>query len=533
MLLSPTVDTIRVMSTHQQSFLLAGAMLCGMVALLLGAPPTAAGDPPATTTAPALLPLPDAASQAENLAVLKRVFKDEYAKHTPPQRQTLARTLLTQAAQDKVQPPMQYVMLQQAAELSANAGDAEIACKAIDVSAGVFSIDALQLKVHALAQASSSATTGNDWEGIVNAGLPLLESAVREEQFAQGQAAAQLVENAAVNSKHVGLLSVVQAHTTEFHTIFDAHTAAQAALSTLAAHSQDGPANRNAGIYDCFVRGDWSGGLMHLAEGSDETLKALAVKELAGPQEPLRQLELADRWWDQAETHTGWMQRTIREHACAWYHIAAKSLNGVTLARLNQRLNVNLSATTAPYQKTVNLLALLDPRQDTVEGQWRISNGVLASDDTRNARIAFPYEPPEEYDLRIEFARVQHAGSMAVLLSQHGIPFGWAMGLGNNRACRFESINRRAHAGNPTEVHCELQSDRKYVLLLQVRKDGVTALLDGKLLNQYKTDYKELSRYAPWRMPNEKAIGLGSSGGALLVAGAELVEIGAAGKQLR
>lgn len=471
--------------------------------------------------------------QRESLSTLKRVLKDEYNQHAPEQRQALAKMLWQQATLDKNPPPMRFVMLHQAIELATGTGDAALAFQAADALAQIFALDLLELKVSVLVQAAARAQSLNQWEAITNLGLPLLDCAVREERYALGQKTAQIAEAAAAKSKHVELVALVQTRLVEFHILLTACTTAQAALTVLDQHPLDGPANLSAGRYACFVRGDWPAGLVHLAQCSDEALKTLAIREMVQSDDPIHQLELADRWWEMGENYKGWMQRTIRDHAAAWYHTALGNLNGVTLARISQRIKVNATVTTAPFENTVNLLALVDPARDAVAGIWKAPNGVLASDDIHHARLAFPYEPPEEYDLRLEFVVAQKGGSLAVLLSQHGTPFGWAMGVQTNHLCRFESINKRAHAGNPTEVKLALRTDRKYILVLQVRKDGVTAILDGKTLCQYKTDYKDMSRYTPWKMPNEKALGLGSSAGALVVYSAEVVEIGGSGKKLR
>ena len=82
---------------------------------------------------------------------------------------------------------------------------------------------------------------------------------------------------------------------------------AQAGMSTIRKSPMDGPANLSVGIYTCFVRGDWKGGLLPLAQGSVRVFDAIAAREIAGSQDPIKQLELADRWWDAGEGYKGWM----------------------------------------------------------------------------------------------------------------------------------------------------------------------------------------------------------------------------------
>jgi hypothetical protein len=485
------------------------------------------------TTTSTLLPIPELASQRQELDVLKKVFKDEYEHHAPEQRAALARTFVQQSANDNTLPPMRFVMLQEAMDLASGAGDVDVACVAIDAMARGFAVDALDLKVQAMARAAAAARTVNQWENIVNDGLPLLDAAVRQEQFASGQRVAQLVEVAVVKSKHAEMVAAVQSRTADFRSVMTAYTTAQGAANTLKQSPVDEAANLSAGIYTCFVRGDWKAGLLHLAAGSDERMKTVAVKEIAAPQEPVRQLELADRWWEIGESYKGWMQREIRHHAAEWYTTALKNLNGVTLARINTRISLSTNAVANPHEKTIDLLAGLDVAKATVEGTWKVSNGVLASDDSKYARVTLSYLPPEEYDLRLEFVRGQDKSVLAGLLAEGKTAFGFTMGVQSNKTCRFESVGHHVHAGNPTEIKLELQRDHKYILVLQVRKDGVKAILDGKTIDQYTTDYKDLSRYNAWKLPDERSLGLGSSNGAVLIYSAEVVEIGGEGKRTK
>ena len=53
--------------------------------------------------------------------------------------------------------------------------------------------------------------------------------------------------------------------------------------------------------------------------------------------------------------------------------------------------------------RTVDLIPLIDVDKDAVSGTWTLDHGAIVSDESDWARLRIPYEPPDEYDFRIEF----------------------------------------------------------------------------------------------------------------------------------
>ena len=211
------------MLLNKMKLMLLTVAIIGCVAAGLFLPHAVAADGAAATapaaTGPAILPIPNITAQNDSLALLKRVFKDEYLGREPQQRVALAKMLLEQGKLDKTEPATRYVMLRQAADLAGNAGDAEVAAAAIDALAKTFAIDALDVKAGMLAQASAAATGTDQWEAIANTGLTLLDAAIRSERFALGQKIAQLSQTAAINSKQVDLVTAAQARIADFHAV--------------------------------------------------------------------------------------------------------------------------------------------------------------------------------------------------------------------------------------------------------------------------------------------------------------------------
>jgi serine/threonine protein kinase len=158
----------------------------------------------------------------------------------------------------------------------------------------------------------------------------------------------------------------------------------------------------------------------------------------------------------------------------------------------------------------VNLLALVDPSRDMIDGDWKLVNGELkGGGKTEFSRIAFKVPVPEEYDFRIRFTR--SGGDKAV--AQH-VPFRgrdvmWLMGGFGNKASGLEQVGGKAGINNPTTVALSLENNRRYESVVKVRRDRIQVELDGKLVMEYKSDGSDLSVFEKWKYPDPKKLGVG------------------------
>lgn len=159
-----------------------------------------------------------------------------------------------------------------------------------------------------------------------------------------------------------------------------------------------------------------------------------------------------------------------------------------------------------PFTNSLHEIDLLDsikPEDDLIErsGRWTLAQKMLISSvDTRDI-LEIPYRPPQEYDFTIEFARIRGNDGVIQMVSAAGTSFSWVMD-GYDHTFGFENV-RGAHAnGVPSSVRTAgLVNGRTYVSTVQVRKNGVRALLDGKLVVEIATNYNDLSSNATRRDP--------------------------------
>ena len=188
-----------------------------------------------------------------------------------------------------------------------------------------------------------------------------------------------------------------------------------------------------------------------------------------------------------------------------------------------------------PWPEAIDLLALIDPVQDTVNGSWRKGDQGLQADDDDFSRIRIPYRPPEEYDFRIVFTRNEGGCSTNQILWKEGRHFQWHMGNKGNEWCGFSLIKDQEVDENPTGVEKDpsLEDDRTYTSVVRVRNEGVTALLDGRKMAEWKTGYSDFSIESEWSLPMEGILGLGSCNNKMIFHLVELKEVTGIGAPLR
>jgi hypothetical protein len=160
----------------------------------------------------------------------------------------------------------------------------------------------------------------------------------------------------------------------------------------------------------------------------------------------------------------------------------------------------------------VHLLPLVDPRQDMVLGPWSAVSGELrAEPGPRHNIIQLPYRPPEEYDFLVEFTRLDGRGDIALVLTRGGHSFKWCAAL-DNRYFGFELVGGKAlrQLSNRGDFPGAVENGRRHVALVRVRRGGLKAFIDGRLVSELATDGSDLSMFFATRLRDETLLGLTS-----------------------
>ncbi|MDB5173080.1 MAG: DJ/PfpI family protein [Phycisphaerales bacterium] len=181
--------------------------------------------------------------------------------------------------------------------------------------------------------------------------------------------------------------------------------------------------------------------------------------------------------------------------------------------------------------RTVDLLKLIDPSRDGVKGTWKMAGSALSGASAPGdpvASLRIRYQPPEEYDLKIEFTRVKGNECVAQILSHGGHSFltvegGWA-----NTVCGIDVIDgKRADANPSTQKFPQvLKTGARATVVVEVRNRSVTVKLNGSVVTRYATNYANLSLYKAFWDIGDGQLGLGAFEGETLFHSVQLTDAG-------
>jgi hypothetical protein len=186
--------------------------------------------------------------------------------------------------------------------------------------------------------------------------------------------------------------------------------------------------------------------------------------------------------------------------------------------------------------RKVDLLKLVDPRRDAINGKWTLKGGVLLCDPGREieSHIEFLYTPPEEYDYRIVFVRVGGNDAIGLLCRAGGRQFGCMVAGWHNTIAGFQMIDGRFADNNRTTNRAGtlLSNNQRYTFVVKVRKDGAEAILDDKQITSIKTTYTDVGLMGRHKLSRPDTIGLHAAS-PVRVESAEIIEVTGEGKKLR
>jgi hypothetical protein len=154
---------------------------------------------------------------------------------------------------------------------------------------------------------------------------------------------------------------------------------------------------------------------------------------------------------------------------------------------------------------TIELLPYIDLNRDIVKGKWLKEGKVLQCDDTNFApRVQIRYEPPEEYDLIVQFSQPKLRHPIAVMLpNRNGGTVILKVGMRNGND--FQLSTNRKEVKTPNL----LKPNIAHTIAVQVRRNWIRALLDNRELVRLKSDLKNLTVDNWNKMPDPRFLGVG------------------------
>ena len=311
-------------------------------------------------------PVPDAARQREAEKAVKELFRDNYAKKGPGDRQALAKILLDQAEKTRDDPAGLWVLLREALDAAVQCGDVRLAGVAIEATAHLFDVDALSMKTASFLAAAKVAKTPAEFAVQADVLLGVIDELIGTDQYDLADKCAAAAVQQARRSNDNSLVLRVSASLKEVAEAKSKFQAMKGALETLAKTPEDPGANRDMGQFLCFVKGDWDLGLRFMAKGSDAGLKALAEKELAFPVQPAERAAVADAWYELGDKEKSPLcKRQLLLHAKNYYESAVLDATGLLRARIEKRLDT-LQSFEAVSGGTITDITTLTPKRSSV-----------------------------------------------------------------------------------------------------------------------------------------------------------------------
>jgi hypothetical protein len=307
-------------------------------------------------------------------------------------------------------------------------------------------------------------------------------------------------------------------------------------LEALARSPDDARANGDMGQFLCFVKANWDMGLRFLAKGHDGPLKSLAGKEVAGPASSAEWAALADDWAAQAEKEKSPLKRNpMLAHAFSLYETALPDSTGVLRAKIEKRL---AELDPAILAGGIDLLALVDPKKDARQGEWKKEGRALVCPSAMEYdRIQIPYLPPDEYDLSATIVR--RSGDQSIVLGLARGSSQWGPNFDFYHGVILKSGIERMDGQQPEFNSAMYTGGRvfhvgKRVLMeAQVRKTGFRITADGKPILSYQGDYKNLDMSGGWKVQDGRTLFLGLWKGEVAFERLVLVPLSGQGKRLR
>ncbi|HEX4148872.1 MAG TPA: hypothetical protein VHY20_07790, partial [Pirellulales bacterium] len=375
--------------------------------------------PPVTAAAPkTVIPLstanrqglPDESQQQAAAKLVNDVYGEEIAQAKKPEDKAAAASkLLKKADEIRDEPAAAYVMLDLARGLAVDAGEAPLLVKINGVLGARFEVDPLQLLADDLEKSAQKPHPAAGFRAISDLALEHVDDALGADNFALAKRFSDTALAAGRKAKDPLVLKYALERGKSLTAARQQWDAAEAAKITLAQSPLDPEANLALGRFLCFVKGDWAAGFACLAKGSDDTLKELAAKSLADPQDAAPQAALGEAWADAADTAKGKSKTELQAGAKYWLVQAAPALTGLAKAKVEQRLKqiapaavstaaVSTASSKPPRRSAANLNQQL--ARDRAAAEWvlglRGKIGITVPNSSARKTVELASDLPEE-----------------------------------------------------------------------------------------------------------------------------------------
>ncbi|MFV0444512.1 MAG: hypothetical protein ACK5Q5_13160 [Planctomycetaceae bacterium] len=284
-------------------------------------------------------PVPSAEQLDAALGKIREHIAGIDTRPTDPQGWIDRAQVFQQAATDEQDLALTYQFLRLAAEAYARAGESDQAVAALDRWTSDFAVPRQAATVSILSLLSESATSARLNSAYRSHALQPIDAAVRSHDFAAARTLIQFATDIAAVTKNRRWSTVAAAETEYVDRAKTAWAEAKPAFEQLATDPQNPQLQRQAGIYQALVVGDWQRGLMWLSSGDDPELKQAAELDRTRPANSADQVRAGDLWVAVAEKLPSAARPGARYRAAYWYSQAISDLTGFDRATVQKKLS--------------------------------------------------------------------------------------------------------------------------------------------------------------------------------------------------
>ncbi|HEX3314848.1 MAG TPA: LamG-like jellyroll fold domain-containing protein, partial [Gemmataceae bacterium] len=444
---------------------------------------------------PDRLPVPDATAQAVALRKLRGLVKTPGAKATAKEWTNHTTFVFGLGKETKDDLNLRYVALREAFELSYPLGDPETAERAMAMLDEDYAIDSLGLKAAALSRAYAKPPVPSSHRILAERCDDVAREALAAEDFDRaGKVAFLGVNNAALTK-----IPAISAHAArrqnqvrELAKAFKAYTTAATELRT---KPDDPKACVTAGSFLALGEGNWDAGLKLLAKGDDETLQALAKKDLSQPTDVNARRSLFEAWAKVAERQQPGYKGQAAVRASYWHRLldgAIGGIGGIDRLKLDKRLGEIVKYLPAPLPtarwtfdgNARDVLGDLHGRNAAklkfVEGQLRLTN-------RQDLLITLPFDLRERtLEAWVYFPTPERRGGIIHIRKIVDSVNGWDGIVFSVNTGRLYPGSDHEHRSRELDIPLETSqpSDLLHLAIVYASDSTVTMYRNGKLLGQ-------------------------------------------------
>jgi hypothetical protein len=170
-----------------------------------------------------------------------------------------------------------------------------------------------------------------------------------------------------------------------------------------------------------------------------------------------------------------------------------------------------VAAPAGEASKEVDLLDHVRASRDSVAGTWGFQDRGLITASDAWGRLQLPCWPPEEYDLRLRVTRKKGTDSLILGLVTGGRQAVAALDGHDGKTSWLYLSDSLYDFSNTTTVSRKVfKWNKPTTVVAQVRASGISISVDGEPVVQWRGDPSELQMPPGHRVPDSKALFIGS-----------------------